>query len=279
MQFKQVLGNRRSTRLWLPWRPVEEWKLQAILEAINQAPRLLEVDFLRAVVMRLGDLTEQQLRDWQTPTTTTQLEMVPILLWVFADLDALERAQDGAALRRLMEVGALNESHGWTEASLDAKALACYRRIRDAQPQMGVANGGFTQDAAAKRYSLELISLARSAVGFGQAYALLAGTELGLGVQLSAVPAGFARQFMKVPGSWIGGSPVFIGYAAEAPGGQRPKEALGETVFEGRYGRPFVSDPATEARLRAEGLIQEPIPTPSRRGELRRVSRMFGLPE
>ncbi len=279
MQFKQVVGTRRSTRMWWPWRPVEDWKLQTILESIYRAPRILEVDFIRAVVMRLDQLSEEQLRSWQTPTTTTQLEMVPVLLWVFADLDALQQAMEGENLAALVEVGALNESHGWTREAIREKVLPYYQAILEAEPRIGIAGGGFSRDGDAPEYSLQLLALARTATGIAQAYALLTAVELSLGVQLSAVPPRFARERMAVPSQWVSATPVFIGYAAEAPGGQRPREPLEETVFEGRYGRPFDSDPRTVERLTAEGLIQEPAPTSWRRGELRRLARMFGLPE
>ncbi|MEJ2131196.1 MAG: hypothetical protein P8Y95_06140 [Gammaproteobacteria bacterium] len=258
---------------------MEEWKLQAILEAIHRAPRVLEIDFLRAVVMRLKDLSDEQIRSWQTPTTTTQLEMVPVILWVFADLDALENGLDGENLHALMRAGALNESHGWTPAQVEERALPYYRAILDAEPRIGMAGGAFSQDEDAKKYSFDLLALARTAVGIGQAYALLTAVELGLGVQLSALPMRFAREQMKIPDAWISASPVFIGYAAEAPGGQRPREPLEETISEGRYGRPFLSDPRTVERLRFPSLIQEPAPTSWRRAELRRLARMFGLPE
>ncbi len=279
MNFKQVVGTRRSIRMWWPWRPVEEWKLQAILESINQAPQILEVDFIRAVVMRMDQLSEQQLREWQTPTTTTQLEMVPVTLWIFADMDSLAQAADGSRIEALMEAGALNESHGWTEQSLPERILPYYRSILDAEPNIGIKQGGFSEDEDAPSYSFELLSLARTAIGIGEAYALLAAVELGLGVQLSALPARFTRESMQIPSQWIGASPVFIGYGAEAPGGQRPREPLGEMISEGRYGRPFQSDPRTVDRLTEEGMIQAGAPMSWRRGELRRLARMFGLPE
>ena len=279
MQFKEVVGTRRSTRLWFPWRPVEEWKIQAILEAIHQAPRLLELDLLRTVVMRIDQLSEEQLKEWQTPTTTTQLEMVRVLLWMFADMDALEKAMSGRNLEALMEAGALNESHGWTPDRLSEEVLPYYQAIMDAEPKVGIKNGGFTQDEDAAKYSLESLSLARNVLGFGHAYALLTGVELGLGVQLSALPARLAREMMSIPDHWVGATPIFIGYGAEAPGGQRPREPLEDTIFEGRFGNPFASSPATVERLAAEGMVQEQAPTSWRRGELRRLARMFGLPE
>ena len=39
MEFKQVLGNRRSIRYFEPDKPVEKGKIQAMLEAANRASR------------------------------------------------------------------------------------------------------------------------------------------------------------------------------------------------------------------------------------------------
>ena len=102
---------------------------------------------------------------------------------------------------------------------------------------------------------------------------------VGAGVYDIALPAGLAREMMSVPGHWVGTTPTFIGYGAEAPGGQRPREPLEDTLFEGRFGNPFASSPATLERLADEGMVQEQAPTSWRRGELRRLARMFGLPE
>ena len=61
MEFKQAVGLRRSVRIWRPWQPVEQAKLQTILEAIYRAPRVLEVDFIRVVVMDKDAVGEEQL--------------------------------------------------------------------------------------------------------------------------------------------------------------------------------------------------------------------------
>ncbi|MCC7088402.1 MAG: nitroreductase family protein, partial [Dehalococcoidia bacterium] len=51
MEFKSVVGWRRSIRFFDPWREVEREKIQTILEAIYRAPRVLEIDFVRVVVV------------------------------------------------------------------------------------------------------------------------------------------------------------------------------------------------------------------------------------
>lgn len=41
MEFKEVVGRRRSIRYFLPWRPVERDKVQTILEAARLVSRML----------------------------------------------------------------------------------------------------------------------------------------------------------------------------------------------------------------------------------------------
>jgi len=280
MEFKAVVGTRRSTRIWQPWRPVEEAKLQTILEAVYRAPRVLEVDFVRALVMRRDALTHEQLLQLKTPTTTSQIELCPIVLWVYADLEALGQAMEGAVLEELIDAGALNESHGWTRERVHAEIIPdVYRPIlerEDRVPMQFRTPDGMREGPS---YSRELVALARTAIGIAQAHALLAAVDVGLGVQLSAIAPAVPKEILGIPDSWIVSSPILLGYSAEQPGGQRPREPLEESVCEGRFGRPFESDPDVVERLKQQQMIQDPQPTAWRRAELRRLARMFGLPE
>ena len=55
MEFKEVIGSRRSIRYYAPWRPVEREKIQTILEAARLASRAVNADWAKAiVVMRHG---------------------------------------------------------------------------------------------------------------------------------------------------------------------------------------------------------------------------------
>lgn len=279
MQLKDVIGLRRSIRFWQPYRPVEDEKLQAIVAAVQRAPRVLEIDFVRTIVQRLDQLPQTELAPMKTPTTSAQIELCPVLLWIYADLDAIH--QVGTNLRELMRVGALPPSHGWTEERLSATILPeVYQRMIDHPAQVAIAAAPAGGPPPTK-YSREVLRLARSAIGLAQTYAMLAAVDEGLGTQLSWVTPGAARTLMKPPPSWLGSNPVFIGYAAESreAGGQRPREPLEDDFFEGRYGRPFKSDPAVVARLKREGMIRDPLPTSERFAELQRLARMFGLPE
>ena len=53
MEFKEVVGRRRSIRYFLPFRPVEKEKIQTILEAARLASCAVNASFLRAVVVEL----------------------------------------------------------------------------------------------------------------------------------------------------------------------------------------------------------------------------------
>ena len=123
--------------------------------------------------------------------------------------------------------------------------------------------------------------MGRWEVGVAQEYGLLAAVDEGLGAQLSAINPAVPKRVMGVPDSWITSSPVLLGYAAEGrdAGGQRAREPLEEDFFEGTYDRPFVRDAAVVERLKEAGMIQAPAPLPWRRTEVRRLARMFGLPE
>lgn len=279
MQLKEVIGLRRSIRFWQPYHPVEDEKLQAIIAAVHRAPRVLEIDFIRVIVQRLDQLPQAELAPMKTPTTSAQIELCPVLLWIYADLDAIH--QVGTNLRELMRVGALPPSHGWTEERLQAAILPeVYQRLIDHPAQVAITPAPAGGPPATK-YSREVLRLARSAIGLAQTYAMLAAVDEGLGTQLSWVTPGAARALMKPPASWLGSNPVFIGYAAESreAGGQRPREPLEDDFFEGRYGRPFRSDPAVVQRLKREKMIRDPLPTSERFSELQRLARMFGLPE
>lgn len=282
MEFKQAVGLRRSVRIWRPWQPVEQAKLQTILEAIYRAPRVLEVDFIRVVVMNKDAVGEEQLELLKTPTTTAQIELCPTFIWIYADLDEMERASDGRNLEELMEMGLLNESHGWTAEHLHSTVIPeVYRDILDDEDQLPVMLRTPDGMQEGPSYSRRLTALGRYAIGIAQAHALLAAVDVGLGVQLSAIPPWVPKQIMDIPDSWINASPMLVGYSAGSreTGGQRPREPLEEDFHEGRFGNPFGSDPEVVAELTRAGMFQDPAPLPWRRAELRRLARMFGLPE
>lgn len=280
MQFKEVVGWRRSIRWFLPWRPVEREKVQTILEAIYRAPRVLDIDFVRAVVVYRDSLSEEELESLKLPTTTAQLDMAPVYILVYADTGALQQALDGRSLKQLVDVGALNASHGWSHAYIDNVIIPqVFRPILDDPDRVPLRMRPGSQEEG-PLVSRSLLRLARTAIGIAHAHALLAAFEEGLAAQLSAISP-MIHQMAKVPPTWVPGSPILLGYHAESweAGGQRAREPFEDAFFEGRYGVPFQRDPQVVERLKAENMIQPAGPLPWRRDELRALGRMFGLPE
>lgn len=279
MEFKQVAGLRRSIRFWQPWRPVEDSKIQTILEAIYRAPRILEVDFTKVGVLRREQISDEDFRTMKGPTTTTQVDLCPLYIWVYADMEALESACDGHNLRELIEAGILGAGHGWTVDRVESAVIPnVYRRVLEETDRIPITRGPVEGEPVT--YPRGLVALARWQQGIAHEHALLTAVDEGLGIQLSAVNPNIPKKIMGIPDTWMPSMPLLVGYPAESleAGGQRPREPLGEDFYEGRFGNPFAPDPAVDQRLWDEGLFRRQD-LPWRRAELRRLSRMFGLPE
>lgn len=280
MEFKSVVGWRRSIRFFDPWREVEREKIQTILEAIYRAPRVLEIDFVRVVVVLRDELSADEMQTLKTPTTTAQLDMAPVYIFFFADLEAIEPACRGDNFRQLINMGVLNPSHGWTEEFAVGTAGQYIRTILDDEDRvpLRLPVGG---DSATQLVSREALRLARTAIGIAQEYALLAAVDEGLGAQLSGVNVGAARGILGFPDTWVPSSPMLLGYHGETieAGGQRPREPFEEDFFELHYGHPFYREPAVVDRLKAAEMIQDPAPFSWRMDEVRGLARKFGLPD
>src|SRR6266540_2816756 len=62
MEFKRVVGTRRTIRFFKPWKPVERAKIQVMLEAANRSSRSINADYPKAVVVNRDDLP-MEIRD------------------------------------------------------------------------------------------------------------------------------------------------------------------------------------------------------------------------
>lgn len=280
MEVKSVIGWRRSIRFFDAWREVEREKIQAILEAIHRAPRMLEADFLRVVVMYRDRLSQEQLQALQTPTTTAQLDMSPVVILFYADAEAFDPARLEQNYRALMDLGVLNPSHGWTPDRYAAECDPYLRTIWEDPDRVPISLRPSSEDKDV-RVSRDVARLARSAIGVAQTFALLAAFDEGLGAQLSAVNVQAAKSLLRIPDTWIPSSPMLLGYHGESweAGGQRPREPFEEDFFELRHGHPFYREEAVVERLRAAEMIQPVAPFPWRMDEVRALARKFGLPE
>jgi len=122
MEFKQVIGSRRSIRYFEPKRPVEDEKIQVMLEAANRSSRSINADYIKAVVVLRDELEPGVLEQLKTPTTQVSTDLAPVYIFFYGDMSYGDRAQQ--SLKELVDVGALNPSHGWSHAYVDEVVYA-----------------------------------------------------------------------------------------------------------------------------------------------------------
>src|SRR2546430_5229479 len=233
MELKEVIGNRRSIRYFQPWRPVEKEKIHVMLEAARRASRAVNAPFYRIVVMERDELTPEQREGLRTPTTTTDLELAPLFMFWFIDPTAPNRGP--RTLKQLVDVGALNASHGWSHAYVDEVVFPLVL-----QPLM--------------KNDLVAAMLAACEAGFAMTQAMLAGVEEGLGVCLHAFQPEAVKDVIKAPDYLLPIWVLEVGYPAEDPltGGERSTGTLSGKCFWGFFGIPSESEPHVEEYLRGQ---------------------------
>jgi nitroreductase len=260
MEFKQVLGIRRSIRFFDPDRPVERAKVQKILEAMRVASCAVNAHWLRAVVVNRAEIPADTLEALKVPVAGLVQELAPVHIYCYLDQGIVTRIK-GKRLKELVDVGALNPTHGWSHRFVDEFV---YPQILEPMTK----SPGYP------------ISAAFDCGGAGT-QGLLTAVDEGLGVCWTAFNPAPAKQLLAIPDDWI---PLFVmnvGYPLESKeaGGQRPRPPFEELYFEGKVGQPFERDPAVTAELESEGLITAPAPLPGRTQEVRDLARKLGLPE
>lgn len=261
MEFKEVIGRRRSIRYFLPYRPVEREKIQTIMEATRLSSCAVNASFLRAIVVERDKLAPEDLEALKVPTTTLQLDMAPVHIYFYGNLNAIQESH-GQTLKELFDVGALNPTHGWSHKFIEETVW----------PQI--------LDPISKDPNINPIAVSMDS-GVAMNQALLTAFDEGLGALLTAFNAEKAKAIFKVPDHFMPLYAMLVGYPAESweAGGQRPRPAFESLYFEGEYGVPMQRDPVVVEQLKQDKMIQEPAPLPWRKDEVRALSRMFGLPE
>ena len=262
MELKQVIGNRRSIRYFEPDRPVEKEKIQIMLEAANRASRSGNIDYWKALVVYRDDLSADTIDALRVPTTTADLDMAPVQIYWFADMSYADPDNFRRNLKELVKVGALNASHGWSDAYVDENVVGQIITPMLSDPQvvgwMGTIETGLAINQA-----------------------MLAAVDEGLGVCLHAINLETAKQVFKFPDHWVPCWTLLVGYPAEDPltGGQRPRRSISTMAYMNNLDTPFEEDPAVTDKLKAAGLIQNDIDPEKRAAEVRELARRFGLPE
>jgi nitroreductase len=260
MELRGVLGARRSIRFFDPDRPVERAKIQKILEAMRIASCAVNAHWLRAVVVDRADIPAATLEALKTPVAGLVQELAPVHVYCYLDAGVVNRVK-GARLKQLVDVGALNPTHGWSHRFVDEFV---YPQILEPMTK----GAGY------------LVAAAFDCGGAGT-QGLLVAVDEGLGVCWTAFNAEPAKKLLGVPDDWVPLYCLNVGYPLESPdaGGQRPRPPFEELYFEGRFGRPFARDAAVVEELEKTHMIQPPAPLPGRREEVRALARRLGLPE
>jgi nitroreductase len=258
MEFKQVVGRRRTIRFFEPDKPVEREKIQTILEAARLSSCAVNAQWLRAIVVERDKLERQTLDMLKTPVSATNLELAPVHIYFYGDRSVVPRTR-GSTLKELVDVGALAPAHGWSHKFVDEFVFPQILEPASRSPDLGIAID----------------------CGVAMNQALLTAVDEGLGVCLSAFNPGIAKQAFGVPDDWLPLYVLLVGYPAESweAGGQRPRPPFEELYYEGKYGTPFKRDEKVTEALKEADMIQAPAPLPGRKEEIRELARRFGLPE
>lgn len=261
MEFKEVIGRRRSIRFFDPDRPVEREKIQKMLEAARLASCAVNAHWARAIVAFRKDLTDEQFDRLKTPVAALNVDLAPVHIHWFNDLSIVNKIK-GSRLKELVDVGALAPTHGWSHKFVDEFV---YPQILEPMTKSPAYPIPSTFD-----------------VGGAVTQALLTGVDEGLGVCLVTLNGEVLKEVFQVPDEWIPLSTILVGYPAESwdGGGQRPRPPFKELYFEGKYGNPFRRDPQVVEELKAAKMIQKPATpnNPERIAEIRRLAEKYGLP-
>jgi nitroreductase len=259
VEFKKVIGDRRTIRFFDPNRPVEPEKIQIMLEAANLSSRAVNADFAKAIVCLRDELPADIVELLKTPTTTTQFDLAPVYIFWYGDTTFADGAQ--LRLKELVDLGALPVTHGWSHTYVDEVAFA---QVVAPMAQIETAN----------------IWAVSVETGLAISQAILAGVDEGLGVGLHAFNTEVAKKVLNVPDHWLPMWVLFVGYPAEdrLGGGARPRRPLSDSYYRGAYGTPWQDVPGVKEKLRAAGMIQDGMDADARHAEVRALAEKFGLP-
>jgi len=276
MDFLQVVGLRRSIRIYRSWEKVEREKIQRILEVVRHTTCPGNIQPWRAVVVERDKLSRQD-REALLAMDNHQAAHVQAPVWIywFADVDGSGAETFRKRVHELVDIGALPTFYGWTHEAIDAAILK-----GEAAPEGMAAVQTLIHNLPREMAAL----VARQETVGACAIATLAAVNEGLGTCLhmaaTADKVPKLRSILKVPEGW---DPIWVqlvGYPAEEmeAGGQRPRLPFETTYFDGTYGKPFPRDPKVVEDLKKEGLIREQMPKPGRFEELKHLARAFGFP-
>ena len=259
MEVKRVLGNRRSIRYYLPFRPVEREKIQKMLEAARRASCVGNVTVARGIVIWKDLASPELIKAITPPLGYQQMQTAPVFILWFHDKMSYE----------------VNK---WID---DLKNLAQQRRIgEDVEKTQDTIERALRPAFGASWEQMAVSPLAYMDVGQAVCQATIVAWDEGLGTCLMSSPR--LEQIGKLLNLRETAVPVClmsVGYPAESweAGGQTSKHPFPELFSEMEFGKEFEEDPEVIEELKRDGLIQQPAPLPWRDAELQYLSHALNL--
>jgi len=259
MEMKRVIGNRRSIRYYLPFRPVERDKIQKMLEAARRASCVGNVTVARAIVIWKDQASPELMKAITPPLGYQQMQTAPVFILWYHD-------------KRSYEV------NKWID---DLKNLATQRRIgEDVDRTVAVIEKSLRPAFGASWEQMAVAPLAFMDVGQCVAQATLVAWDEGLGTCLMSSPRlEQIGKLLRLPESAIPVCLMSVGYPAESweAGGQTSKHPFCELFYEMEHGTPFEENAEVIEELKREGMVQAPAPLPWREAELKYLSHALSL--
>ena len=252
MELKEVLGNRRTIRFYLPFKPVERQKIQKMLEAARRASCVGNVNATNAIIIWRDKASPELLQALTPALGYQQMQTAPCFILWYQNTMAYEVSKWIQDLLNLAETGRVGMGDmEETKKQIDVLLRAAFTPI-------------WKQAAVSP--------LAFMDVGQAIAQATLAAYDEGLGTCCMSGPSvEQVAKLLKLPETAVPVCLMSVGYSAESPeaGGQTVKAPFEQLFFEMEYGRPLKEDPKVVEELKGEKMIQQPAPLPWRQEELR----------
>jgi len=260
MELKEVIGRRRSIRIFAPYRPVERAKVQKMLEAARRASCAGNVMNIRAVVIWREKASKDLIDSIKLPLSYQQMQTAPVFIFWYDECMAYKGEHWVESVTELVESRRLGADLEGTRKEIETMLAPAFLSM---DPLQTGSSPGAIMDC-----------------GQAIAQATLIAYEEGLGSCLLGGPVlGRVGKRLKIPETGIPLCLQAVGYPAESweAGGQTNKPELGELFYEMECGKPFESDPAVVEELKAAKLIQRPPPLPWREAELKYLIKAVDL--
>jgi nitroreductase len=259
MELKEVVGNRRTIRYYLPHRPVERDKILKMLEAARRASCVGNINNTRAIVIWRDEASEELMKALAPPLGYQQMQTAPCFIMWYNDKAAYEVnkwIQDLLNLAETHRIGAdVEETKAIIEKFLRPAFGATWQQMAEAP-------------------------LAYMDVGQAVAQATLVAFDEGLTTCLMSSPRlEQVGKLLNLPETAVPVCVMSVGYPAESreAGGQTLKAPFESLFFEMEYGKSIKLDPKVEEELKQAKMIQEPAPLPWRAAEMKYVQKALGL--